>query len=134
MENDIKDFFIRYNIKDLYFAKCRHCVMDIINVEGSNGLPMSPHPDYIDYYTTLLLRDNKYINIYNKYLKYDYISNAENKEETYGVELIMEIYPLTDFIDTQYNKISPRECELINDTICKAKKLKKVYGYKNDSI
>ena len=28
---------MKYNINNLYFAKCRHCIMDIINVTDENG-------------------------------------------------------------------------------------------------
>ena len=46
---------MKYNINNLYFAKCRHCIMDIINVTDKEGHIISPHPDYVDYYTILSL-------------------------------------------------------------------------------
>ena len=119
-----------YNINNLYFAKCRHCIMDIINVIDENGHIMSPHPDYVEYYTILLFKDNKYINIYNKYIRYKNISQVENNEEHYDEDLIIEICSLTDYIDTEYMRISTKECELIHDTIQKTKSLKLKYGYK----
>ena len=74
---------MKYNINNLYFAKCRHFIMDIVNVSDENGQIMSPHPDYVDYYTVLLLRDNKYVNIYNKSIKYKDISQLDNNQEQY---------------------------------------------------
>ena len=41
---------MKYNINNLHFAKCRHCIMDIINVTDEKGHIMSPHPDYVEYY------------------------------------------------------------------------------------
>ena len=120
---------MKYNIDNLYFAKCRHCVMDIINITDDNGTVITPHPDYIEYYTILLLKDNKYINIYNKGIRYKNISQVDNNEEHYE-DLIMEICSLNDNIDTEYMRISTKECELIHDTIQKTKSLKMEYGYK----
>lgn len=121
---------MKYNINNLYFAKCRHCIMDIINVTDEKGHIMSPHPDYVEYYTILLLKDNKYINIYNKGIRYKNISQVDNNEEHYDEDLIIEICSLTDYIDTEYMRISTKECELIHDTIQKTKSLKSKYGYK----
>ena len=121
---------MKYNINNLYFAKCRHCIMDIINVTDEKGHIMSPHPDYVEYYTILLLKDNKYINIYNKGIRYKNISQVDNNEEQYDGDLIIEICSLTDYIDTEYMRISTKECELIRDTIQKTKSLKLKYGYK----
>ncbi len=121
---------MKYNINNLYFAKCRHCIMDIINVTDNEGHIMSPHPNYVDYYTILLLKDNRYINIYNKGLRYKNISQVDNNKEHYGEDLIIEICSLTDYINTGYKKISTKECELIDDTIQKTKSLKLEYGYK----
>ena len=121
---------MKYNINNLYFAKCRHCIMDIINVIDENGHIMSPHPDYVEYYTILLFKDNKYINIYNKGIRYKNISQVENNEEHYDEDLIIEICSLTDYIDTEYMRISTKECKLIHDTIQKTKLLKSKCGYK----
>lgn len=121
---------MKYNINSLYFAKCRHCIMDIINVTDNEGHIMSPHPDYVDYYTILSLKDDRYINIYNKGLRYKNISQVDNNKEHYGEDLIIEICSLTDYINTGYKKISTKECELIDDTIQKTKSLKLEYGYK----
>ena len=121
---------MKYNINSLYFAKCRHCIMDIINVTANEGHIMSPHPDYVDYYTILSLKDDRYINIYNKGLRYKNISQVDNNKEHYGEDLIIEICSLTDYINTGYKKISTKECELIDDTIQKTKSLKLEYGYK----
>lgn len=121
---------MKYNINNLYFAKCRHCIMDIINVTDNEGNIISPHPDYVDYYTILLLKDDRYISIYNKDLRYKNISQVDNKLEHYSEDLIIEICSLTDYINTRYKKISTKECELIDDTIQKIKSLKSKYGYK----
>ena len=121
---------MKYNINNLYFAKCRHCIMDIINVTDKEGHIISPHPDYVDYYTILSLKDDRYINIYNKGLRYKNISQVDNNVEHYGEDLIIEICSLTDYINTGYKKISTKECELIDDTIQKTKSLKLKYGYK----
>lgn len=122
---------MKYNINNLYFAKCRHCIMDIINVTDDNGNVMAPHPDYIDYYTVLLFKDNKYVNIYNRGIKYKDISEVGNDQEHYEEDLIIETCSLTNFIDTKHKRISTKECELIDDTIQKTKSLKRKYGYKN---
>jgi len=121
---------MKYNINNLYFAKCRHCIMDIINVTDDNGKVIVPHPDYVDYYTVLLLKDGEYTNIYNKNIKYKNISQVDNNQEHYIEDLIIEICSLTDYIDTEYKKISTKECELIDDTIQKTKSLRLEYGYK----
>ncbi len=104
--------------------------MNIINVTNENGQIMSPHPDYVDYYTILLLRDNKFVNIYNKSIKYKDISLSDNNQEHYGEDLIIEMRVLTDFIDTKHKRISTKECELIDSTIQRTKTLKCQYGYK----
>ena len=44
-----------------------------------------------------------------------------------------EIVPRPDYVDTRYQKISNKECELVKNTIEKTKKLKKEYGYKNEN-
>ena len=121
---------MKYNINNLYFAKCRHCIMDIINVTDENGQIMSPHPDYVDYYTILLLKNNKYVNIYNKNIKYKDISQSDNDQEHYYEDLIIEMCSLTDYIDTKHKKVTTKDCELIDATIQKTKSLKLKYGYK----
>ena len=121
---------MKYNINNLYYAKCRHCIMDIINVTDENGKVMTPHPDYVDYYTILLLKGKEYVNIYNRGIKYKDISEVSNNQEHYGEDLIIEICSLTNFIDTEHKKISTKECGLIDDTIQKTKSLRIEYGYK----
>ena len=121
---------MKYNINSLYFAKCRHFIMDIINVMDENGQIISPHPDYVDYYTILLLKDNEYINVYNKSIKYKDLSQSYNNLDNYNEDLIIEIFNLTNYIDTEHKKISTKECELIDSTIQKTKSLKIKYGYK----
>lgn len=121
---------MKYNINRLYFAKCKHWFMDIINVIDENGNIISPHPDYVEYYTILLLKDNKYINIYNKDLKYKNISQDNIDKENYNEDLILKICSLSNYTSIRHKKISTKECELIDDTIQKTKLLKIKYGYK----
>jgi hypothetical protein len=104
--------------------------MDIINVTDNNGNVITPHPDYIDYYTILLLKNERYINIFNKKRKYKNVSQVTNNQEHYGEDLILEVSCLLDYVDTEYSKISDRECELVESTIEKTKSLKLKYGYK----
>ena len=121
---------MKHDINILYFAKCRRCIMDIVNVIDEKGNIMTPHPDYIDYYTILLLKNDEYINIYNKNIRYKSIMHVDNAQEHYSEDLIIEVFRLTDFIDTEHKKVSTKECKLIDDTIQKTKSLKPKYGYK----
>ena len=123
---------MKYDINNLYFARCRRCIMDIINVTDENGHLMFPHPDYIDYYTILLFKNNKYISIYNKNIIYKPISQVDKIEDYYDGDIVMKAYSLINYIDTEYKKISAKECQLIGNTIKKTKGLKKKYGYKNN--
>ena len=106
--------------------------MDIINVIDENEHLMFPHPDYIDYYTILLFKNNKYISIYNKNIIYKPISQVDKIEDYYDGDIVMKAYSLINYIDTEYKKISAKECQLISNTIKKTKGLKKKYGYKNN--
>ena len=45
---------MKYNINNLYFAKCRYCIMDIFMSYYKGGKEIMPRPDYVDYYTILL--------------------------------------------------------------------------------
>lgn len=121
----------KYSINDLYFAKCRHCIMDISNVVDENGNVLLPRPDFIDYYTVLLLKNHKYVNIYDVNAKYKDSNCVINDEENYGEDIILEIHSLLDYIDTSHKKISTKECELIDMTIQKTKSLKIKYGYRS---
>ena len=121
---------MKYNVNNLYFAKCRHCIMDIVNVTDDNGNIMSPHPDFIDYYTILLLKDNRYVNIFKKGLRYRNINDVDNDEEYYGEELIMELHRLSDFIDNEQTRYSTKECKIIGKTVQKTKSLDYQFGYK----
>lgn len=121
---------MKYNISDLYFAKCRECIMDIENVLDCNGTIKASHPDYIDYYTILLFKNKEYINIFNKHVKYKNASQIFNNQEYYDAHLILEMHTLSDYIETEYRKVSEKECNLIASTIEKTKTLKSEYGYK----
>ena len=122
---------MKYSINRLYFAKCRHFFMDIVNVTDESGHIITPHPDYIDYYTILLLRDSNYINIYNRGIKYKALSQIDNDKECYDKDLIIEVHSLTEYIDTEHKRVSHRECELIDSTVQKVRSLKPKYGYKS---
>lgn len=91
--------------------------MDIENVLDCNGTIKASHPDYIDYYTILLFKNKEYINIFNN-------------QEYYDAHLILEMHTLSDYIETEYRKVSEKECNLIASTIEKTKTLKSEYGYK----
>ena len=121
---------MKYDIDNIYFAKCRHCVMDIVNVIDENGQVVFPHPDYVDYYTILILKNGKYVNIYNKDVNYKYISQVENDQEYYYDDLIIEMYPISNYVDAE--RMSIKDCELVDSTIQKTKSLNIEYGYKKN--
>ncbi len=122
---------MKYKIDSLFFAKCRHYVMDIINVTDDSGNIISPHPDYMDYYTILLLKNNEYVNIYNKGISYKHPS-IQKEEITYDKDVILEISSLLEYVDEKHKKISKKECELVDETIQKTKSYKIEYGYKSN--
>jgi hypothetical protein len=121
---------MKYKLDSLFFAKCRHYVMDIINVTDDSGNIISPHPDYIDYYTILLLKNKKYVNIYNKGIRYKH-PTMQKEEITYDKDIILETSSLLEYVDKKHKKISERECELVDEAIQKTKSYKIEYGYKN---
>ena len=120
---------MKYNVGNLYFAKCRHCIMDVFNVMDENGI-VSPHPDYVDYYTILLLKKGNYVDVINKRVKYIDVSQVDNPEEYYNYEIILEMQPLSELISIEKNKLSIKECQLMESNIKNEKCLKLKYGYK----
>lgn len=121
---------MKYNINNLYFAKCRHCMMDIFMSYYNNDKEIVPRPDYVDYYTILLFKNGKYINIFDKNKKYKDVSHVKNDQEYYLADLILEANPLSDYVSQKYKKITNKECELVESSIEKTKQLKLEFGYK----
>ena len=122
---------MKYNLNNLYFAKCRHCIEDIIMSYYEDDKEILPRPDYVDYYTILLLKNGKYINIYDKYIRYENEFQITNKIEHYDEDLVLDLKPLKNFINIDKNKIKHNELLLVDRTIEKTLKLKPKYGYKN---
>ena len=122
---------MKYNINNLYFAKCRHCIMDIFMSYYEKGKAIVPRPDYVDYYTILLFKNGKYVDVFDKNKKYKDVSQVKNNQEYYVADLILEINPLLDYVSGKYKNINDKECELVETTIIKTKKLKLEFGYKN---
>lgn len=120
---------MKYNVGNLYFAKCRHCIMDVFNVMDENGI-VSPHPDYVDYYTILLLKKGNYVDVFNKKVKYIDVSQVNNPEEYYDLGIILELYPLSEYVNIEKNRVSTNECLLMETNIKNEKSLKMKYGYK----
>ena len=121
---------MKYNTTDLYFAKCRHSIMDIVMTYQEDDKIISPRPDYVDYYTIILLKDNKYINIYDKHIRYRYQIELNVEDEAYDADLILEMHSIKDYIDDDYRKLNINECRLVQSTIEKTKKLTRKHGYK----
>lgn len=121
---------MKYSINNLYFAKCRYCIMDIFMSYYKGGKEIMPRPDYVDYYTILLFKNGKYINIFDKNKKYKDVSQVKNGQEYYVADLILEVNPLSDYVSEKYKKISDKECELVESMIEKNKQLKLEFGYK----
>ena len=121
---------MKYNINYLYFAKCRHCIMDIIMNYKEDEREIKPRPDYVDYYTILLYKSGKYINVFDKYRIYINKYLILNDKEYYKGDLILEVNPISNYIGRSIDKLSFKECQLIENTIVKTKSLKHEYGYK----
>ena len=60
----------REKVSDLYFAKCRHCIMDIINSYSVDGKEIIPRPDYVDYYTIVKKTMIKHLQVYLIKIRY----------------------------------------------------------------
>ena len=125
---------MKYDINNLYFAKCRHCIMDIIMTYYEDDKEIIPRPDYVDYYTILLFKDGKYINIFDKESKYIDGLQITNKNEHYDEDIILKLYSLDNYLTCENQRISTKEAFFIESTIEKTKKLKREYGYKKSNI
>jgi len=119
-----------YNINNLYFAKCRRCIRDIVMSYYEDGKEIVPRPDYVDYYTILLFKNGQYVDVFDKNKKYIDWLLVDNEYEYYKADQILELYNLSDYIDTRHQKLNSKECELVVDTIQKTKMLKLEHGYK----
>ena len=117
-------------VANLYLAKCRHCIMDIINVTDEENHIMSPHPDYVHYYTILLKNeDGSFIDIMNKDVALIHSLDCERPEENYDSNIIFDYEPLSNYLK-DYDKLSYRECLIALEVIKQTKGLKDTFGYK----
>lgn len=116
----------------LYFAKCRKCIMDLVTDFYDENKIVRPRPDFVDYYAILYKKkDGSYININDSKMMLREIAEYDNVEETYDCDLILEIEPLTNYLNVERRRLNTNDCELVESTIVKTKKLKPIiYGYK----
>lgn len=121
---------IREKTDNLYFVKCRHCIMDIINSYSVDGKEIIPRPDYVDYYTIVKKNnDETFTSVFNKNKKFTINFDNEHVEEHYGNDIIFSLSSLRDYIkNTDY--LSKRECLIVLDIITKLNNFKTTYGYK----
>lgn len=120
---------MKEKIENLYIAKCRNCIMDIINSYYDGEKEIVPRPDFVDYYTILYKRNGKYMDIFDLKQSITMIDNPEVVTEFYNGNIILEMEPLSNFIEG-YKKLSTNQCELVLSTLIKTRKLTKNYGYK----
>lgn len=121
---------MKEKIDNLYIAKCRYCIMDIINSYYDGDKEIVPRPDFVDYYTILYKRNDKYMDIFDLKKNILMIENPEDVIEFYNGDIILEIEPLSNYIEG-YEKLSTNQCELVLSTLVKTRKLTENYGYKN---
>jgi len=115
---------------NLYFAKCRKCIMDIVMNYYDNEKEITPRPDYIEYYTILLKKDeNQFVDLFDRSKKMMLINSVSNTIETYDFDLIMEYEPLSNYLEIE--KANKKEAEITLSVICKTKSLNLNYGYKD---
>ena len=125
-KNSIKNLlsFKKYDTSSLCFAKCRHCIMDIINSYSMDGNIIEPRPDYIDYYT-ILKRKYDTFNENSTFIRY---TKCENLEENYNNDIVFYTIPLDEYIK-EHDKLSYKECLTALTFIKKIKGVKDEYGY-----
>lgn len=123
---------IREKTDNLYFVKCRHCIMDIINSYSVDGKEIIPRPDYVDYYTIVKKnKDGSFTDVFNKdnTLVRNIGLEGFNIEEYYYKNIIFSLEPLSKYIKN-YDSLSKREWLIVFDTITELFNLKPTYGYK----
>lgn len=124
------DIMIREKTDNLYFVKCRHCIMDIINSYSVDGKEIIPRPDYVDYYTIVKKNnDETFTSVFNKNKKFTKYIDNKNTEEHYSSDIIFSLIPLSDYIKN-IDSLSKRECLIVLDIITKINGYKTTYGYK----
>ena len=93
---------MNYKKDYLYFAKCRKCIMDLVNDFYDENKIVRPRPDFVDYYAILYKKkDGSYININDSETKLREVTDYDNVEETYYCDLILEIDRIAT--TTQFN-------------------------------
>lgn len=119
---------MKNNISNLYFAKIRSCIMDLIMDFELDGKKIVPRPDYYEFYAILLQKEEKkFINIFDPKRKLKMEINSTDLT-FYDGDLIIELEPLINYIDAK-EKFSNKELGLVYDVIAKTKKLKPEFGY-----
>lgn len=124
---------MKKEIDNLYFAKCRMYIMDYITNYYQDKVLVTPRPDYVDYYTILYKRsDGNFVGVgdnkNNICISFEQVANLEHYNRN---RIILEIEPLANYLLNKYDKFSNKECQLIQDTIIKTKKLDCFsYGYR----
>ena len=121
---------MKYNIRDLYFAKCRHCVRDIINAYYVGGEEIIPSPDYVDYYTIIYYHKGKFINLYDFNCLYKDIKQVSNPEKNYPEDIILEKASLVDYVREGQKRISRQDCKFVENIISKTLTLNDLSSYK----
>jgi len=121
---------MKNKVDKLYLAKIRSCIMDIVMTFVSDGKVIEPRPDYFEYYTILIRKNEEcFIDVFNPKNKLKKDINSETLEY-YQENLIIELEPLSNYLEIK-EKISNKEINLIFNVITKTKKLEKKYGYKS---
>ena len=106
--------------------------MDLVNDFYDENKIVRPRPDFVDYYAILYKRkDGSYINIDDTETILRKVTEYDNIEETYDCDLILEIEPLNNYLNVERKRLNTSDCELVESTIVKTKKLRPIiYGYK----
>lgn len=90
---------MKEKIEGLYFVKCRHCIMDIINSIYIADKEIIPRPDYVDYYAIVKKKDdNLFVNLFNKKENQVHSYNLKNIETYYDSDIILSLTPLSNYI------------------------------------
>lgn len=120
-------------IKNLYFAKCRHCIMDIINNYYENNEPVLPRPDYVDYYTIIKKdKNSKWVDLFNKTTKLVQGDSLSDNKTYYGEDIILSMEPLNNYLK-DFVSLNKRECLIALELIQKISNFSTEYGYRYGS-